>query len=154
MGQTKIEVAIVKLTAEAQIASVFSYSACCKLFEVPRRCLIGLIRSAASLTAGAVRPHAAYAPCFNYASVGAAVATSRASLIVETRSRAAGEITPATSVGRETTRVQRSKLIEVWPLSLSCRLACDPRQLICTDVSAADRTLKKLFYVTDTFASD
>ena len=53
MGQTKIEVAIVKLTAEAQIASVFSYSACCKLFEVPRRCLIGLIRSAASLTAGA-----------------------------------------------------------------------------------------------------
>jgi len=49
--------------------------------------------------------------------LSAAVAASRASLIVETRSHAAGEITPATSVGQETTRIQWSKLIEVRQLS-------------------------------------
>jgi len=56
----------------------FSHSACCEPFEVQRRGLIGLIRSATALTAGARLqtthwpdlPHAAYARCFNYASDG------------------------------------------------------------------------------------
>ena len=46
-------------------------------------------------------------------------ATSRARLIVETRTCAAGEITPSTPVGRQTTRVQQSKLIEVCGRALT-----------------------------------